>query len=196
MFNHPEIRLEEFCRVILTTELARVEQNSQGLRVRPRRPLRQKEKTAEEQYAAEQTAEKVESRRAHDERNEEQLSFRAQNRERFVDRLVSGVDTAFRHAISYDPGKSQDRKFTAAIAIPMPKTIPANIRLFPPSPKANIKPPTTIATRLKPFAIGPVKPVWSCWTAFSHGLLPDCRKISASIRFISHFLKRAYLLHV
>src|ERR1700733_883552 len=95
MFNHPEARLGKLRRVILTTELARVEQDSQNLGVCPCRPLRQKEKAAEEQYAAEQTAEKVESRRAHDERNEKQLSFRAQNRQRFVDRLVSGVDTAF-----------------------------------------------------------------------------------------------------
>ena len=62
MFNHPKIRLGELHRVILTTELARVEQDSQDLRVRPRRPLCQKEKAAEEQYATEQTAEKVKSR--------------------------------------------------------------------------------------------------------------------------------------
>src|SRR5258708_34642909 len=96
MFSHPNVRIEKLRRVILTTELARVEQDSQNLGVRPCRPLRQKEKAAEEQYAAEQTAEKVESCRPHNERNEEQLSFRAQNRERFVDPLLSGVDTAFR----------------------------------------------------------------------------------------------------
>jgi len=35
-----------------------------------------------------------------------------------------------------------------------------------PSPKANINPPTTIATRLSPVAIGPVKAVLRTFTAF------------------------------
>jgi hypothetical protein len=35
---------------------------------------------------------------------------------------------------------------------PKLKTIPANMRLFPPSPKANIRPPTTVAAEAK--AIG------------------------------------------
>src|SRR5262249_24113479 len=96
----------------------------------------------------------------------------------------------------YDPGKSQDRKLTAAIAMPMPKTIPANMRLLPPSPKANIKPPTTIATRLRPLAIGPVKAFCSCCTAFSQGLPPDCSKMSVSIVFILDILKPAFLLRV
>src|SRR5260370_21947344 len=96
MFNHPNVRIEKLRRVILTAKLARVEQDPQDLRVRPRRPLRQKEKASEQQYATEQTAEEIESRRAHNQRNEEQLSFRAQNCERLVDTLVSGVDTAVR----------------------------------------------------------------------------------------------------
>ena|ERR1700693_377197 len=56
-------------------------------------------------------------------------------------------------------GKSQLRKLTAAIAMPMPNTIPANTRLFPPSLKANIKLPTTMATRLRSLAIGLVRDV-------------------------------------
>src|SRR6185437_15759196 len=63
-------------------------------------------------------------------------------------------------------------KFTAPTAIPTPKMTPASVRLAPPSPKANIKPPTTIATRASPVAIGPVKAVCSTCTACVHGELP------------------------
>jgi hypothetical protein len=60
-------------------------------------------------------------------------------------------------------------KLTAPTAIPIPKTIPASIRLESPSPKANMSPPTTIATKLKPLAIGPMKAVRKTSTAFSQG---------------------------
>ena len=60
-------------------------------------------------------------------------------------------------------------KFTAPIAIPTPNTMPARRRLLPPSPNANVTPPTTIDTRLRPRAMGPVKLVISTVTAFSHG---------------------------
>ena len=38
--------------------------------------------------------------------------------------------------------------------------IPANAFFDPPSPKANINPPITMAIRLNPRAIGPVKAVF------------------------------------
>jgi hypothetical protein len=41
--------------------------------------------------------------------------------------------------------------------------------LDPPSPNANVTPPTTIDTRLNPRAIGPVKLVIKTLTAFSQG---------------------------
>src|SRR5260221_3712776 len=68
-----------------------------------------------------------------------------------------------------DHGNNHPRKFTAPIAIPTPNTIPASIRFDSPSPNANMSPPTTIATRLRPRAIGPVKAVCKTATAFSHG---------------------------
>src|SRR5580704_14152653 len=60
-------------------------------------------------------------------------------------------------------------KLTAPMAIPTPNTMPASSRLDPPSPNANVTPPTTIETRLRPRAIGPVKLVIKTLTAFSHG---------------------------
>src|SRR5437773_12579459 len=74
-------------------------------------------------------------------------------------------------------------KLTAPIAIPTPKTMPASRRLEPPSPKANVTPPTTIETRLRPRAIGPVKLVMSTLTAFSHG--EACAKLHAGTRTIA-----------
>src|SRR5260370_34373480 len=63
---------------------------------------------------------------------------------------------------------------TAPIAMPTPKTIPASMRLESPSPKANMSPPTTMATRLKPLAIGLVRAACRTLTAFYHG--EDCDK--------------------
>ncbi len=60
-------------------------------------------------------------------------------------------------------------KLTAPMAMPTPNTIPASRRFEPPSPNANVTPPTTMDTRLKPRAIGPVKLTISTLTAFSHG---------------------------
>ena len=50
--------------------------------------------------------------------------------------------------------------------------IPASVRLLPPSPNANISPPTTIAISDSPRAIGPVNYAWSSFTASTHGLVP------------------------
>src|SRR5579863_2702578 len=66
-------------------------------------------------------------------------------------------------------GKSQAMKLTAPMAIPTPKTMPASVRFDSPSPNANMRPPTTMATRLSPRAIVPVNAVWRTLTAFSQG---------------------------
>src|SRR5208337_3770783 len=70
------------------------------------------------------------------------------------------------------PGKSHARKFTAAIAMPTPKRTPASTRFEPPSPKAKVRPATTMATSERPRAMVLVKAVWSTLTAFSHGGVP------------------------
>src|SRR5215813_7766523 len=54
-------------------------------------------------------------------------------------------------------GKSHARKLTAAMAIPTPKRTPASTRFEPPSPKAKVRPETTIATRDRPRAMVLVK---------------------------------------
>src|SRR2546423_12811482 len=71
-------------------------------------------------------------------------------------------------------------KFTAPTAIPTPKITPESVRLAAPSPKANIKPPTTIATSASPVAIGPVNAVWSDCTAWVHGDVVDWPKTSSA----------------
>ena len=65
-------------------------------------------------------------------------------------------------------------KFTAPMAMPTPKTMPASIRLLWPSPYANISPPTTIATSESPVAMVPVKAVLKTLTALSQGSPPCC----------------------
>src|SRR5438876_1658841 len=71
-------------------------------------------------------------------------------------------------------------KFTAPTAMPTPKITPDKVRLAAPSPKANIRPPTTIATSAKPVAIGPVKAVCNACTACVHGEVVDCAKTSSA----------------
>src|SRR6185437_3037129 len=71
-----------------------------------------------------------------------------------------------------EPGNSQARKLTAAIAMPTPNSTPARTRFEPPSPKANVRPDTTIATRDSPRAMVLVNAVSKTLTAFSQGELP------------------------
>jgi hypothetical protein len=78
------------------------------------------------------------------------------------------------------PGKSRERKFTAAIAIPTPNRTPARFRFEPPSPNANVSPATTIATKLNPRAIVLVNAVCNTFTAFSHGEFPVCANEGAA----------------
>src|ERR1700677_4848678 len=95
-----------------------------------------------------------------------------------------GDSSSFRHSVvppvvdNY-PGNSQARKFTAAIAMPTPKSTPASTRFDPPSPKANVKPETTIATRESPRAIVLVNAVCRTFTAFSQGEFA-CAKAGAA----------------
>src|SRR6266568_3043918 len=78
------------------------------------------------------------------------------------------------------PGKSHDRKFTAAMAIPTPKSTPASTRFEPPSPKAKVRPATTMATSERPRAMVLVKACCSTLTAFSHGEVPVWPKAGAA----------------
>src|SRR5579872_6042340 len=93
-------------------------------------------------------------------------------------RLASGMASSSIEDIY--PGNSQARKFTAAIAMPTPKRTPASTLFEPPSPKANVKPETTIATRDNPRAMVLVNAVSSTLTAFSQGELPACAKAGAA----------------
>src|SRR6266481_5402029 len=91
---------------------------------------------------------------------------------RFI-RLAFAISApATRESETQSHGKSQAMKLTAAIAIPTPKRTPARTRFEPPSPKANVRPDTTIATRERPRAIVLVKACWRTPTAFSQGEAP------------------------
>src|SRR5216684_8928594 len=79
-------------------------------------------------------------------------------------------------------GKSQAMKLTAAIAMPTPKRTPARTRFEPPSPKAKVRPATTMATSERPRAIVLVKAVIKTLTAFSHGEVPVWAKAGATKR--------------
>src|ERR1700730_3153037 len=58
------------------------------------------------------------------------------------------------------------------MAIPTPKSTPASTRFEPPSPKAKVRPATTMATSERPRAMVLVKAVIKTLTAFSQGELP------------------------
>src|SRR5256885_826327 len=79
-------------------------------------------------------------------------------------------------------GKSQARKLTAAMAIPTPKSTPASTRFEPPSPKAKVKPATTIETSDNPRAIVVVNACIKTLTAFSHGEPPAAWANAADAR--------------
>ena len=70
------------------------------------------------------------------------------------------------------PGKSQDRKFTAAMAIPTPKSTPASTRFEAPSPKAKVSPGHDNRRKGQPRAIVLVNACWRTLTAFSQGDWP------------------------
>ena len=61
------------------------------------------------------------------------------------------------------------RRPRTAKAIPSPNTMPAKTFFEPPSLKANMSPPMTIAMRESARARGPVNEVWSRLAAFSQG---------------------------
>src|SRR5712691_4406741 len=153
-----------FRGIVPELELGGVEQDAQNLRIGHRGPSREEVERDKHHKPAQQAAEEIERGPADDERKEKQLPLGAPDRERLVDGLVDRVKTGFvghKHVLLgcaiTAQGQSQLMKLTAPIAMPMPKTIPASILFDSPSPKANMRPPTTMATRLKPRAIGPVK---------------------------------------
>src|SRR5579859_231558 len=96
MVNHPHVGSVVLCWVILPAKFAGIEEDAEDLRVCSSRPLRHQEQTSEHQKSTEETAKEIERRCAHNQRHEEQLSFRAEDRQRLVNRLVSCVDPPFR----------------------------------------------------------------------------------------------------
>src|SRR6267154_3033175 len=99
------------------------------------------------------------------------------------------------------PGKSQARKLTAAMAIPTPKSTPASTRFEPPSPKAKVRPETTIATKERPRAMVLGNACCRTLTAFSHGEAPWAKAGAASnkpnaaaMNCLNDFLNRRALL--
>src|ERR1700722_185964 len=87
-------------------------------------------------------------------------------------------------------GNSHAMKFTAAMAMPTPKSTPASTRFEPPSPKAKVRPDTTIATSESPRAMVLVNAVWSTLTAFSHGEVPVWAKTGAATRSVRPMVTR------
>ena len=92
------------------------------------------------------------------------------------------------------PGKSQDRKVTAAMAIPTPKSTPASTRFEPPSPKAKVSLATTIATRDRSRAIALVNACGRTLTAFSQGDWPLTCANAADARAETDFFRKAFSL--
>ena len=101
-------------------------------------------------------------------------------------RLVYAICFSLQDAVFQVPGKSQDRKFAAAMAIPTPKSTLASTRFEAPSPKAKVSPATTIATRDSPRAIVLVNACCRRLTAFSQGdWPPTCANAAEDQRRIS-----------
>src|SRR5439155_11335891 len=115
----------------------------------------------EHQNAAQQARKHVEGRCAHAHGEEEELSLCTKNGERAMKGPVNRVDSSSGHHDRLDEwpsarknqGKSQARKLTAAMAMPTPKSTPARTRFEPPSPKAKVRPATTMETSDRPRAI-------------------------------------------
>src|SRR6266478_243104 len=98
-------------------------------------------------------------------------------------------------------GKSHAMKLTAAMAMPTPKRTPASTRFEPPSPKAKVRPETTIATKERPRAIVLVNACCRTLTAFSQGEAPwakagaaNNRPRAATVNCRNTFLNRRDLL--
>src|ERR1700674_5139096 len=92
------------------------------------------------------------------------------------------------------PGKSQDRKVTAAMAIPTPKSTPASTRFEPPSPKAKVSLATTIATRDRSRAIALVNACGRTLTAFSQGDWPLTCANAADARAETDFFRKVFFI--
>src|SRR4029077_18661377 len=92
-------------------------------------------------------------------------------------------------------------KLTAAMAMPTPKRTPASTRFEPPSPKAKVRPDTTIATNERPRAMVLVNACCRTPTAFSTGEAPwakagaaNTRPRAAAVNCRNAFLNRRGLL--
>src|SRR5205823_6437780 len=92
-------------------------------------------------------------------------------------------------------------KLPAAIATAPPKRTPASTRFEPPSPKAKVRPDTTIATRERPRAMVLVNACCRTLTAFSQGEAPwakagaaNNRLRAATVNCRNAFLNRRALL--
>jgi hypothetical protein len=164
----------------LRFELGCGEDKTQDLRVSFRGPPGGKVQKKEHQDAAQQARKHVERRCAHAHGEEEELPLCAKDGEWAMEGPIHGVDSSlFGHAavgskreLDYEVGNSQARKLTAAMAMPTPKSTPARTRFEPPSPKAKVKPATTMATSERPRAISVVNAVIKTVTAFSQGDVP------------------------
>src|SRR5439155_17860585 len=122
-------------------------------------------------------------------REEKKLPLRSENRQRARNRPINWVNSpAVCHAsllsdgfAGHSPhGKSQAMKLTAAMAMPTPKRTPASTRFEPPSPKAKVRPATTMATSERPRAMVLVKACCITLTAFSQGEAPVWPKAGAA----------------
>src|SRR5260221_9280266 len=80
----PHMHRLEFHWVVLGANLRGVQQEAEDLRVGPRRPSREEIQCEKHSHRPGQAIEQIEYARAHDEREEEQLSLGSQDRERTI----------------------------------------------------------------------------------------------------------------
>src|ERR1700733_12174051 len=158
--------LRSLGRIVPQPKFGGIEQDAKDLRVGGSSPASQNEEGSKHYYAAYEASEEIEGPSSDDQGHKKERAFGAPDRQGSVDRLVDGMGGgSVLHRMCPPYPKSHERKLTPPMAIPTPKMIPANMRLDSPSPNANISPPTTMAIRLNPFAIGPVKDACSTLTA-------------------------------
>jgi hypothetical protein len=138
-------------------------------RVGPGGPAREQIKQAEHQDSAQESVQEVKDRGPHHKGEKEESPLRPQKGERVIERPENGITSSFHRRAS--------KGITLNSALPTPKMTPAIVRFAPPSPNANINPPTTIATSAKPVAIGPVKAASRTCTACVQGDIQNLRQV-------------------
>jgi len=155
----------EFHGVVMGAEPRRGQQKSQNLWIGSGGPLRHEIEQQKHEQAARQASKQIECACTYAHGEEEKPPFRAEDGERTGERAVNQIDPSSigshgrssEQRVGLQPGKSQERKLTAAMAMPTPNRTPARTLFDPPSPKANVSPATTMATRARPRAIVLVK---------------------------------------